>query len=80
MRAVLERLPHARWRQRFQPHSRYIIGSTKQEVYDTVTGITWQRCPYGWFVSPEGKSCLSIRSVSCVGVRPNPSSLRKSKT
>lgn len=43
------------------PNSRYIIGSTKQEVYDTVTGITWQRCPYGWFVGPDGKSCLKLQ-------------------
>lgn len=43
------------------PNSRYIIGSTGQEVYDTVTDITWQRCPYGWFLSLDHKSCVKMQ-------------------
>lgn len=40
------------------PNSRYVISLTKQEVYDTQTNITWQRCPYNWYVTPDGTHCI----------------------
>lgn len=42
------------------PNSRYVISLTNQEVYDTVTNITWQRCPLNWFASPDGRTCLKM--------------------
>lgn len=42
------------------PNSRYLISLSNQEVYDTKTDITWQRCPYGWFATPDGKTCLKL--------------------
>lgn len=42
------------------PNSRYVISLYNDEVYDTQTNITWQRCPYNWNVSLDGKSCMKM--------------------
>lgn len=42
------------------PNSRYVISLSNQEIYDTKTDITWQRCPYAWVVTPDGTTCLKL--------------------
>lgn len=41
--------------------NRYVISLYGNEIYDTKTDITWQRCPYGWFLTPDGKACQQMQ-------------------